>query len=128
MVKKLAIILWLTYALGATPFRELLRLPDMWQHYSLHVNSTAGKSLSFYQFLVAHYSSTTQHTHAGNQHAELPFKQFSGNQNLVVEPLVHTMLSPVPELDTGILVWPIPSDPFKYAAAFKGSIFQPPRV
>ncbi len=54
-----------------TSVGQLLKVPNLIEHYNEHKNELKSNSLSFIDFIVSHYSKNAKHS---QEHQNLPFK------------------------------------------------------
>jgi hypothetical protein len=81
LLKKFAIITVLfIYLVSATELRELLKFPDMLEHYKEHKEKN--KELSFFDFLGMHYSDVKHEDGDAEKDNKLPFKSHDNCQTI----------------------------------------------
>lgn len=126
MLKWVSLLFLSAYLLAFTPFREVLKLPVLIEHYTEH--RTADPNLSFFAFFSMHYLHGSPKDADYERDMQLPFKKIT---NAAVSVFVVT---PVPLA--------IPKNrnsysktkkvPIFYAAAyffnFQDPVWNPPRV
>ena len=81
---KNAIVLFLitTFLCANTSIGQLLKVPNLFEHYKEHKNvDVTSSSISFIQFLEQHYSKNPEHNH--DEHHDLPFKTFDNVQSVL---------------------------------------------
>lgn len=65
-----------------TSIGQLLKIPNLIEHYKEHKSEVANSSSSFIDFIKAHYS---KNAHTNNDdHQDLPFKTIEHNTNVFV--------------------------------------------
>jgi hypothetical protein len=62
---------------------QLLKLPNLFQHYSEHKESKKQDSFDFLSFLIEHYSANADKSNE-NEHSDLPFKQSCASANVLM--------------------------------------------
>lgn len=72
MKKVISISFLLVILLANTELHEVLRIPLLFEHYSLHKQDEQNQS--FLTFLYNHYASAHDHFHLQNDHDDLPLK------------------------------------------------------
>jgi hypothetical protein len=103
-------------------YTELSKLPDLYEHYQLHLAKSNGK-LSLTDFLAMHYTDS-QHSQSEGD-VELPFQHHHTCVGAVVYFLPDFQFQFTPIEPTADLSYP-PLSPF-FPTAFT-SIFQPPKL
>lgn len=86
LLKKVFIIsLLFVYLFSATEFRELLKFPDMLEHYKEHKQKN--NAISFFDFINMHYSGPHDDDGDSDKDMNLPFKSHDNcmavNNNLL---------------------------------------------
>lgn len=72
-MKKITAIFLITIFLCAnTSIGQLLKVPNLLEHFKEHNNEVANHSISFIKFLKQHYSNTSESNQ--KDHQDLPFK------------------------------------------------------
>ena len=105
---------------------QLLKLPNLFQHYNEHKHSEKQDSSDFLSFLLEHYS--TQNDNANEQeHSNLPFKQSCTPSNLlmVFERVFDFKIEPIFTFQIKSHFF-VASEVLYLAPAF--SIWQPPKI
>jgi len=74
MNKLIAIFLISVLMCANTSIGQLLKIPNLIEHYSEHNNELISVSISFIDFLELHYSKNTENN--SEEHHDLPFKTF----------------------------------------------------
>ncbi|MFV8369533.1 hypothetical protein [Flavobacterium sp. LB2R40] len=85
-MKKIITISFLFVFLCAnTEIGQLLKLPNLIQHFSNHQEDTSGQYISLLDFLVIHYNDSEHHSNQGkDNHQSLPFKTINPSVNTVL--------------------------------------------
>lgn len=81
MNKLIALFLISVFMCANTSVGQLLKIPNLFEHYQEHKNSTVASSLSFVDFIKLHYSENSDHNH--DSHQDLPFKTIESTSNLI---------------------------------------------
>ncbi|MEZ4788098.1 MAG: hypothetical protein R2790_09550 [Flavobacterium haoranii] len=74
MKKIIAIFLITIFLCANTSIGQLLKVPNLLEHYKEHQKKVATSSISFVQFLKLHYSKKFENNQ--EEHQNLPFKTF----------------------------------------------------
>ncbi|VXC43108.1 conserved hypothetical protein [Flavobacterium sp. 9AF] len=74
MNKIIAIFLITIFLCANTSIGQLLKVPNLLEHYKEHQKNVATSSISFVQFLKLHYSKNFENNQ--EEHQNLPFKTF----------------------------------------------------
>jgi len=74
MNKLIALFLISVFMCANTSIGQLLKIPNLIEHYIEHKNELTPTSISFIDFLESHYSKNTDNTN--EDHQNLPFKNF----------------------------------------------------
>jgi hypothetical protein len=127
MKRTLALVFLSLYLFSTTEFHELLKLPDMVEHYSEHKKENP--SISLWQFLSIHYAHGDVQDKDHEKDMKLPFKTHDncGSSNFITLLPEHQFCF---EKTTCIFVI---KNPHYYYAGFSNtpalnSIWQPPKV
>lgn len=72
MNKLIAFFLLFIFMCANTSIGQLIKVPNLMEHYKEHKNDEANFSFSFIEFIKLHYSNNS-HSHQ-NDHHDLPFK------------------------------------------------------
>ncbi len=72
MNKLIAFFLLFIFMCANTSIGQLIKVPNLMEHYKEHKNDEANFSISFIEFIKLHYSNNS-HCHQ-NDHHDLPFK------------------------------------------------------
>lgn len=72
MKKIIALFLITIFLCANTSIGQLLKVPNLLEHYKEHKNETVTNTISFTQFIKLHYSKTSNDDH--EDHQDLPFK------------------------------------------------------
>jgi hypothetical protein len=81
MNKLIAIILLTIFLCAYTSIGQLLKVPNLIEHYKEHQNEVSNNSISFVQFIKAHYSKNSEHNK--DEHEDLPFKTVEHTTNVL---------------------------------------------
>jgi hypothetical protein len=126
-VKNLIVIfLSSLYFLGATEAYQLLKVPNLFEHYKTHQQFEQG--LSFSKFIKMHYFQEQTYDNDYQQDMQLPFK--SSNRTVSLLNFV-TLFAPKISLASAI-IFPdakayLHFNDEKHLSMNHGNIFQPPR-
>ncbi|MCC6369804.1 MAG: hypothetical protein IT236_02240 [Bacteroidia bacterium] len=127
-LKKLFIITVLfVYLFSATEFRELLKFPEMIEHY--HEHKEKNHLISFFDFLDMHYSNTQDDDGDADRDMKLPFKSHNNCasvSNNLFTGSVHQAYAFHP-LETKTKTYSLPQLQF-IPSSFQVSIWQPPKA
>lgn len=121
-----AVVLFLITVLicANTSIGQLLKVPNLIEHYKEHKNEVANSSSSFIDFIKEHYSKNTDSNN--EEHQDLPFKTFEQNTNLLVVFTLINFQIPVNK------VFLTANKTFFYKNSFKSnfftSIWLPPKI
>jgi hypothetical protein len=63
--------------------RQLIKLPNLFQHYHQHKQNEHDKAFGFLEFLQEHYA-TNNPTSNEQEHNDLPFKQSCASSNVLM--------------------------------------------
>lgn len=122
MKRILVWILVLQFATGHNLLVELMRMPQLLEHYRIHRQETPGLSLG--QFLWLHYCNS-QHEQADGRHTQLPLHSASG---IVAEitvphpPVFEEFIGPAGRAKNTVTV----ADEFLHLTAPDSGVFRPP--
>ena len=68
-----------------TEIGQLLKLPNLIQHFSNHQEDTSGQNISLLDFLAIHYNDSEHQSNQGkDNHQSLPFKTINQSVNTVL--------------------------------------------
>jgi hypothetical protein len=81
MNKAVAFFLITVFLCANTSIGQLLKVPNLIEHYKEHKNEVTTASNSFIQFIKVHYSKNTRNNQ--EEHQDLPFKTFQNNTNIL---------------------------------------------
>lgn len=81
MNKLIAIFLLTIFLCAYTSIGQLLKVPNLIEHYKEHQSEVNSNTISFIQFIKAHYSKNNEHNHS--EHEDLPFKTVEHNSNVL---------------------------------------------
>ena len=85
MKKSIAISLLFVFLCANTEIGQLLKLPNLIQHFTEHHDHDNTLDISFADFIDFHYNKTEKHSNKGNEnHQNLPFKTINTNVNTVL--------------------------------------------
>ena len=99
MNKLIAYFLISVFMCANTSIGQLLKVPNLIEHYNEHKNELTNDSISFIDYIVSHYSKNADNNH---DHEDLPFKTLDNSSNTlfafsiityqiqVVKPLIST--------------------------------------
>jgi len=112
MGKHLATLLLAIFLLANTEITELLRLPRLISHYTLHLQK--GYSESFLSFLSDHYAADREHIHTRNEHGRLPGKsgdclKCASMVMLLALPQIRLMADEIPVYQRANYTYRLPS-------------------
>lgn len=80
-MKKIVVIFLISVFMCAnTAIGQLLKIPNLIEHYYAHNNELASDSISFIDYIISHYSASAEKTH---EHQDLPFKTVDNSTNLL---------------------------------------------
>ncbi|WP_073584985.1 hypothetical protein [Flavobacterium cucumis] len=94
MNKLIALFLITVFMCANTSIGQLLKIPNLIEHYNEHKNELATTSISFIDFLELHYSKNAENN--PEEHQDLPFKTFEiastvfvlvNNSNFQIQPV-----------------------------------------
>jgi SNF family Na+-dependent transporter len=80
MNKVIAIFLISLFMCANTSIGQLLKVPNLIEHYNEHKKEFTKTSISFIDFIKLHYSKNTNHNQ--EEHQNLPFKTFDNVTNV----------------------------------------------
>ncbi|MCW1148749.1 hypothetical protein [Flavobacterium lacisediminis] len=63
-----------------TSIGQLLKVPNLIEHYNEHKNELTTDSISFIDYIVSHYSKNAENNH---DHQDLPFKTLDNSSNVL---------------------------------------------
>jgi hypothetical protein len=63
-----------------TSIGQLLKVPNLIEHYNEHKNELATNSISFIDYIISHYSKNAENNH---DHQDLPFKTLDNSSNVL---------------------------------------------
>ncbi|TDR25650.1 hypothetical protein [Flavobacterium cheniae] len=63
-----------------TSIGQLLKVPNLIEHYNEHKNELTTDSISFIDYIVSHYSKNAENNH---DHQDLPFKTFDNSSSIL---------------------------------------------
>ena len=99
MNKLIAYFLISVFMCANTSIGQLLKVPNLIEHYNEHKNELTNDSISFIDYIVSHYSKNADNNH---DHEDLPFKTLDNSSSTlfafsiityqiqVVKPLIST--------------------------------------
>ena len=121
----LAFFLIVESLLPGMDVHELVKLPDLFQHYQKHREMNS--DLDFVTFIKLHYENPKHHEQDHQTHHKLPFHNHHQNCSL------HQVLFTIPDFTTALTIEPFQQkNKVEYEAPaklnFYRSIWQPPRV
>jgi len=123
--KRITFIILVLYLFSTTAFREILKLPVLFQHFNEH--KQLNHNLSFFGFVYDHYNSVPHTDNDQKRDCQLPFKTIDMSGFL-------TPAIPVSQLNNfekAVRII-IRNDTFQYTEGYipgpdGGKIFQPPK-
>jgi hypothetical protein len=121
-----SIFLLSLYVFATAEFQELLKLPQLAEHYAEHREKNP--QISFWEFLDMHYSHGKVADEDYKEDMKLPFKTTDDCGHLTVTGVVTSAeeeLNITPFANSRD-AFPIPTD-FSFPSPFLGTIFQPPK-
>ena len=80
MNKLIAYFLISVFMCANTSIGQLLKVPNLIEHYNEHKNELTSNSISFIDYIVSHYSKNTENNH---DHQDLPFKTFDNSSSVL---------------------------------------------
>jgi hypothetical protein len=120
-----AFILLVSMVLSSTEMHEVLRLPLLWDHFTLHQNLNT--DLTMWEFLEEHYTHSESQDSNHTQDHNLPFKMHDCASVLKFpeQPKPLDCLSPLylPEYKQVS-----PAVVLNFPSGYTGSIWQPPQL
>ena len=126
MVKNLlAIILLIVHVISGTEFREVAKLPVLFQHYSEHRQLDA--TITFTKFLVDHYNNIPHTDNDEDRDNDLPFKGVETNIHtspVITATFAVTLRKPVQPVVSDD---PYPRNDNRIPSASISKIWQPPK-
>jgi len=78
MNKLIAYFLISVFMCANTSIGQLLKVPNLIEHYNEHKNELTNDSISFIDYIVSHYSKNADNNH---DHEDLPFKTLDNSSN-----------------------------------------------
>ncbi|WP_290822357.1 hypothetical protein [Flavobacterium sp.] len=99
MNKLIVFFLISVFMCANTSIGQLLKVPNLIEHYNEHKNELTSDSISFIDYIVSHYSKNAENNH---DHQDLPFKTLDNSSSVlfaitivtyqiqVVKPLIST--------------------------------------
>ena len=124
MNKVIALFLISVFMCANTSIGQLLKIPNLIEHYNEHKNELTTTSISFIDFLESHYSKNTENN--PEEHQNLPFKTFEIASTVFV--LVNHIIFQIQPVKAVISS----KQKFFYQASFKSdlisSIWLPPKI
>jgi len=127
-VRRPVCILFLAiYLLSATEAHQLLKVPVMVSHFSEHKKENT--NINFISFIVLHYLSGNVKDSDYERDMQLPFKDSDNclvSSNPVTVPLFEIIIADPDHAD--LLSNFVLQNDCSLPSAFKGAVFQPPRI
>ena len=80
MNKLIAYFLISVFMCANTSIGQLLKVPNLIEHYNEHKNELTTDSISFIDYIVSHYSKNAENNH---DHQDLPFKTLDNSSNVL---------------------------------------------
>ncbi len=81
MKKVIVSFLILIFLCANTSIGQLLKIPNLIEHFNEHKNDTDYTAFSFIDFVKLHYAKNSKHHH--EDHHELPFKTIENSINIL---------------------------------------------
>jgi hypothetical protein len=78
MNKLIAYFLISVFMCANTSIGQLLKVPNLIEHYNEHKNGLTTDSISFIDYIVSHYSKNAENNH---DHEDLPFKTLDNSSS-----------------------------------------------
>ncbi len=78
MNKLIAYFLISVFMCANTSIGQLLKVPNLIEHYNEHKNELTSDSISFIDYIVSHYSKNADNNH---DHEDLPFKTLDNSSS-----------------------------------------------
>lgn len=78
MNKLIAYFLISVFMCANTSIGQLLKVPNLIEHYNEHKNELTTDSISFIDYIVSHYSKNAENNH---DHEDLPFKTLDNSSS-----------------------------------------------
>ena len=76
MNKLIAYFLISVFMCANTSIGQLLKVPNLIEHYNEHKNELTSNSILFIDYIISHYSKNAENNH---DHEDLPFKTFDNS-------------------------------------------------
>ncbi|SHJ23491.1 hypothetical protein SAMN05444337_1592 [Flavobacterium haoranii] len=106
-----------------TSIGQLLKVPNLLEHYKEHQKKVATSSISFVQFLKLHYSKKFENNQ--EEHQNLPFKTFDNVTSVFTISFINLQIQLIKSIITC-------KQKFFYNKSFKSklviSIWMPPKI
>lgn len=123
MKKYFTIFLLAIFLFANTSIGQLVKVPNLIEHYITHKKDTNSSSITFIDYLVLHYSKNAENN---LEHQDLPFKTFdTSSSSLFVFSHFNYQISPVKTLVSN-------SKLFLYNESFQSNIIAaiwlPPKI
>lgn len=123
MKKIIAIFLITIFLCANTSIGQLLKVPNLLEHYKEHQKKVATSSISFVQFLKLHYSKKFENNQ--EEHQNLPFKTFDNVTSVFTISFTNLQIQLIKSIITC-------KQKFFYNKSFKSklviSIWMPPKI
>ncbi|WP_072783748.1 hypothetical protein [Flavobacterium haoranii] len=123
MKKIIAIFLITIFLCANTSIGQLLKVPNLLEHYKEHQKKVATSSISFVQFLKLHYSKKFENNQ--EEHQNLPFKTFDNVTSVFTISFINLQIQLIKSIITC-------KQKFFYNKSFKSklviSIWMPPKI
>lgn len=123
MKKIIAIFLITSFLCANTSIGQLLKVPNLLEHYKEHQKKVATSSISFVQFLKLHYSKKFENNQ--EEHQNLPFKTFDNVTSVFTISFINLQIQLIKSIITC-------KQKFFYNKSFKSklviSIWMPPKI
>ena len=123
MKKIIAIFLITIFLCANTSIGQLLKVPNLLEHYKEHQISLGNNAISFVQFLKLHYSKKFENNQ--EEHQNLPFKTFDNVTSVFTISFTNLQIQLIKSIITC-------KQKFFYNKSFKSklviSIWMPPKI
>jgi hypothetical protein len=87
MNKLIAFFLISVFMCANTSLGQLLKVPNLIEHYIEHKNELTSDSISFIDYIVSHYSINAENN---QEHQDLPFKTFDNSTSVLFAFSINT--------------------------------------
>lgn len=128
--KTIAISFLFVFLCANTEIGQLLKLPNLIQHFAKDNDHQDDHDISFVDFIIIHYNNNNNHHHTGNDksnHQNLPFKTISSSTSSVLAFESQTQFS-FQKPNTIFVNSAIPFPQEFYTSDVFASIWLPPKL